>query len=391
MKINITKFTSATIALVPWIGNYRFLVSGFSLGELLIIIALFLNLIKGEKTSLGTYSKTYRILLLYYIYAILAVFIITLIGNDLNYELVLKRTIKMGLYFIAISLLLPGRINIDYFLKVYKLVVYFSCIAIIIQYLAYYIMGTYVVFKIPFLSFSSDSAEEFNYIDSRLFSFRPDSIFLEPSHFVYYVIGYIIVCLFLSRNTSPKILEAALVSVCVLMSKSSFGIFVLVVIWLYFLITQIIKKKISTSKKMKIIISVITIGFTVIILYLNSDLYESFSRLQNSSYTSGSGAWAKASIGDVFTNSLGGFQKLFGVGLGNYPTGVFSTTVNFVFYCTGYIGIIIMSYWALRSFVVSNHIGRVMILCTVMLFFVWYLIYAPIFILYNALIINNKK
>ena len=342
---------------------------------------------------LQSYNNSYRVLLLFYIYAISVIFILTIFGGSiLAYDLVLKRTIKMGLYFTSIGLLIPGRMNFDYFLKVYKLVVYFSCAAIIIQYLAYYFLGTYVVFKLPLLSFSSEAAEQFNYIESRLFSFRPDSIFLEPSHFVYFVIGYIIVCLFSSENSPPKIFEAALISMCVLMSKSSSALFFLAIIWLYFVIVLIIKFKISASKKVKIIISVITVSITVILIYLNTDLYESFYRMQfSSNYTTASSVWSKVSIGDIYTHSLEGFEKLFGVGLGNYPTGVFSTTVNFVWYCTGYIGTSIIIYWVIKSFINSNDRGRVMILSSIMLFFAWYLIYSPIFILYNVIIIYSKK
>ncbi|MDK0557892.1 hypothetical protein P6O24_02180 [Clostridium perfringens] len=393
MNINIKKFSSAIMALFPWLTCYKFIISGLTIGDILLILALGLNFIKDikrGKLDCTIYRRGWIILIIYYVFATSMVMIISIVGDVFSYSLVAKRTIKMGFYFISIAYLIPRYIDYKYFEKVYKYMVYIACSAIIIQYIGYYFLGTYIQFKIPFLSYSNDMVDQFDFIASRLLNFRPDSIFLEPSHFTYFIIGYIIICLV--KDNKPKILEAVIISICGLMSKSSAGIFFICTIWIYFLIKTIGNHGIKIRRKIKILTYSFILISVISGIYFSSDLKESLNRLKFSENSiAANDVWSKINIGDEYTEILDGIQQIVGAGLGNYDKGVFTTTINFVYYCTGLIGSLLIVLWIIISFIQSNDVGRLMLICTCMLFFAWYLIYAPLFILYNVIIINNTK
>lgn len=392
MKINIKYLISVMIVIAPWLSNYKFIVSGVSIGDILIIAAIgisFLFQIKSRSRINSYANKSFRILLFYLLYGIVVSIFVILIGNELSDDLIIKRILKMTLYFCAIFLVIKNSIDFMYFKKIYKKMVYISILAILAQYIGFYVLNIYFEFKLPFLSYSAEAAEQFNYALSRLSSFRPDSIFLEPSHFVYFVFPYVVLTLF--DEKTPNILEASLISLAILMSKSSAGLFFLIFIWGCFIAIKILRKNIGIRKKAKYL-SLATMSFLIIsIIFMNTNLYDSYRRVDLLSNNAAERVWSKVSFGDIYVHSLDGMQLLFGNGLGNYPVPVFVNTINFIVYCSGLLGFFIIAYWLFKTFINANDIGKVMIGCVLMLFSAWYLIYSPIFILYNAIIIHNPK
>lgn len=395
LSINIKNMITFFIVIFPWAGNYRFFFPGFSLGDLFLIIVLILYLYnwKGMVTfNNKKVNNSYKILALYILYALFISLISLLIGDIINYVNVIKRSIKMTFYYGMIIFIIPNAFRYDYFIKIYKKVVYISCIAIIIQYLGYYLGGIYINFKIPFLYYNNESLENFNFAASRLSSFRPDSIFLEPSHFVYYITGYIPLVLFNNKRNILNIIEGSLISLMLLMSRSSSAIFLLIVIWFFFIIQVLGNGDFSFAKKIKIISIIFIMLLILFYIFLNTDLFISAQRMMfNHNERLATNVWSKIYGGRSFVEALNPFQKLFGVGLGNYYKPIFTTSINFIIYSTGYIGLFIISIWTVKSYTNSNNIGKVIIIISVILSIEWYLIYAPIFVLYCTLIIYNKK
>lgn len=391
MNINVVKLTSIVIALLPWLGNYKFIVNGLTLGDFLLLLVFILNIVSTKRINLVNLRTPQKHLINFYIYAVIIVLLSLFFGNIFSYELVSNRTLKMGFYFIIMFFLIPGCTNFKYFLKAYKSIVYLSCFAITVQYIGNYVLGMYFEFKIPFLNYSSESAEQFDYSLSRLTSFRPDSLFLEPSHFVYYIIGYIIICLFWEKQKNPKIFEAAIITLFALMSVSSTGIFFLAVVWVYFVILLVIKKELSLQKKLMLVLIVSVLSVSVIYVFFSTDISNSLLRLSiDESSNSSSGAWNKITLGNEYFIKLDLIQKIFGIGLGNYPIGTFTTSNYFILYCTGIIGMGIIILWSVQNYLKGNHLGKVMILVTLMLFTSWYVIYSSFFVLFNMLIINDR-
>jgi hypothetical protein len=387
--------TTFVVVIFPWSSSYRFVFSGFTLGDFLLILVIFVNLYSFKGRFVYNNKKlnnSYRVLALYIIYALFITLISLMKGDFVNYVNVMKRSVKMILYFGAIIFIIPNSFNYDYFIKIYKRVVYISCVAIIIQYLGYYLGGVYIDFKIPFLSYSSIAAENFNLAGSRLMNFRPDSIFLEPSYFAYYVIGYLPIVLFNELGKVINILEGIFISLLLLMGKSSTAILLLIFIWSFYLIKLLEYKEISFSRKNKIFFILFFLLSFVGLILVNTDLFVSIQRM-SFSYNDAlaSSVWSKLSGGRIFVNQLSSSQKLFGVGLGNYFKPIFTTSINFIIYSTGYIGFLIMFIWVVNSYFKSNNVGKVMTVLSLLLFISWYLIYSTVFILYCSLIIYNKK
>lgn len=393
MNINIVKITSYIIVLLPWLSNYELIipVPGLSLGDALLVGVFLLNIFKENNLKLTNFKRPQSFLLLFYVYALIVVFFILLGNNFYDTSLVVRRTSKMGMYFIIIYSLIPNKTNFNYFYKAYKGIVYFASFAMIIQYVGYYLFGVYLNFKIPFLNYSGDFIEGLDYTAIRLSNFRPDSIFVEPAHFVFFMIGYVAICLFWEKLDKPKIIEASIVSLIILMSISSSSILLLTVVWGYFGILILMKKDFSITKKIGIILFVIILLLIVVYIYANSSLSNSFYRLFDvQSLEDSSNPWRKIFIGSEHLKDLDILEIIFGKGLGNYRTSVFTTSIYFILYSTGLIGSLIILLWLSSNFIMGNSLGKVMIILTVMVFSTWYLIYSAFFVFYNMLIVNDK-
>ena len=73
MNINIKKFSSAVLGFFPWLACYKFIISGLTIGDILLIFALGLNFIKDikrGKIDCSKYKRGWIILIIYYIFAI---------------------------------------------------------------------------------------------------------------------------------------------------------------------------------------------------------------------------------------------------------------------------------------------------------------------------------
>ncbi len=395
MKINIKKLTAFIIVILPWIGNYRFFLTGLTLGDVALIVAMLLAIYKTKgiyKTAKGGVNNSYKVLLVYLLYGIFVTLVSLVIGDYLNYGNVAKRSIKLVLYFGTIIFLLPNWLDYSRFSKIYKYFVYVSCFAIVMQYVGYYLGGVYLEFKLPFLSYSNEAVQDFDFVASRLSTFRPDSIFLEPSHFVYYIIGYIPMTLFKYTRNTKNIYEAIFISLAVVMAKSSAAIFFLIFIWSFYVVQLLKNRKISIwTKNRLLIVLLITLSFLVILI-TNTNLFEAVDRMMFSSNSGlATSVWSKLDGGDVYNEQLTVLQKITGVGFGNYPRPTFATSINFIIFSTGYIGLFIVCLWVIKSYIQSNNVGKSMIVLSLMLFSAWYLIYSPTFILYCTIIIFNSN
>lgn len=392
MKLNLKKITSATIALLPWLGNYSFLIDKLTLGDFILLMVFLINVFSNRRLFISNFKNPQKYLLIFYIYGFIIVCLSFLSNSIFVNSLVINRTIKLGFYIIIIFFMItPELTDFGYFTKYYRIIVYVSCAAILMQYLAFYLGGIYLEFKLPFLTYSSDFAEQFDYTASRLSSFRPDSIFLEPAHFVYYVIGYLPICLFKKYNGKPNIIEATLVTLCILMSVSSTGVFYLISIWCYFLFAFLLKSKISLYKKISTMFIVLIISYAIITIFINTELYTAIARLGRVNSVGAieySNAWDKLILGSEYLFELNDLERIFGIGFGNYRTGIFTTSIYFIIYSTGIIGGVFFLLWILNHYINSNNLGKSMIILTLLLFSSWYLVYSSFFVLFNILILN---
>ena len=299
---------------------------------------------------------------------------------------VIKRIIKLGLFVFTIELLIPRYLDKHILYKTISIVSIAASIILLIQYVAYYSLGFYWEAKIPFLIYANEAIESFDYQVFQATTFRPSSIFLEPAHFSVYIVLYIGLKLFELNNRKQDIYYAILASLCLVLSTSSTGLILVVFLWsFYFFYSGKRFQEHSPGIVFKITLFSLLIGLGLI--YINTpQLYYSYARISDFNNVAVLG---RIKGGEALLQNLTGFSRLIGVGFGNLSEYVYFNSVNYFLYCTGYIGLFLLFLLLLFGFMLSNILGKVIVILFVALCFSSPIAITINIILYGAIIYLN--
>lgn len=368
MRIN-GRFLAWTLALYPWLSNYGTFVEGMTVGDIFLIIDLICCLMNRRHNKLFLRSSSHiEIFALFIAYCLLSL-IIGAIFHEINPLMVVKRFLKFGLFVVSILLLVQDMYNKETFARAFTIVSRASCIAIILQYIAYYTVHYYIEFKIPLLHYSNDIVDSIDRAASQAYVFRPTSIFLEPAHFTYFISCYLVFLLFYPKRDSRlnRIIESIIVTTCMVMSVSSTAIVIVAVIWVYYALQLVINRKIEIYAKHRLIImlGITIVGIIGIRYYLNSpSLSYSLERMMYSKNANlASSVWGRVESGEDYFKQLDPISKVFGIGLGNMPsTSSYFSSIYYVLYCTGIIGAAIIVCWMIKTYISTNQMGRLILI-----------------------------
>ena len=161
--------------------------------------------------------------------------------------------IHIGLYYLVIAVVLPNIRNPQKFEKYIHSLIVFATLYLIMQVVVYYLFHYYISGTIKFFYYN-EALDRFqssmnNSIQSVI---RCRSIFFEPSH--YAVITSIAMALVLDpqRNDKKSRCLSILYSVGIILSLSSAGIILCLVLWIRYFFSLILQRKISKSTMLKI-------------------------------------------------------------------------------------------------------------------------------------------
>lgn len=130
--------------------------------------------------------------------------------------------------------------------RYYKIITYLACAFFIIQTISYYLLGWRPSALLPFLPVSYDYLSMGEFIQAQMYAPRSQSFFLEPSHFVQYILGYF--CLILGDNIQKGIFynkEMLAIIVILMITWSGTAILLLATLLLFYVI--FFKTKLSTK------------------------------------------------------------------------------------------------------------------------------------------------
>ncbi|MBR4147577.1 MAG: hypothetical protein IKU00_06800 [Bacteroidales bacterium] len=224
------KFCALALALAPLLQHYKGLVqnAGFTI---LLLITPVLLLHTYKKLHVGVVDRRSFIaiipLIIFYFY--------TIIIRDFNF-MRLGYVLLLSWIFICVS---NGSVNISYFFKYATKIAVLATVAIIIQYIAHYLVGRTIDFRPLSLLVSQDviwvrTAENYG---AAGFMYRPSGFFLEPSHFFLYSFPIICISLLSVKRNRNNIRTALFLSLGLLLTTSGMGIAVVLGLWmLYYLI-----------------------------------------------------------------------------------------------------------------------------------------------------------
>ena len=251
------KICALVMALAPLLQHYKGIVQNAGFTVLLLItpillIRTFNKLDTGEVNRKSFYAIIP--LLLFYLY--------TIIIRDFNF-MRLGYVLLLSWIFICVS---NGSINISLFFKYAIRIAQLATIAIIIQYIFYYLFGRTIDFRPLSLLTTQENiwvrtSSTFGEAD---FMFRPSGFFLEPSHFFLYSFPIITVLLLSVERDKQCIKTALFLSLGLLLSTSGMGIAVLTGLWmLYFLVY-----KKASDYSFNNVLNIISIRSVVVLLLL---------------------------------------------------------------------------------------------------------------------------
>lgn len=195
-------------------------------------------------------------------------------------------------------------------------------------------------------------------------TYRPPSIFLEPSGVTYYVIPFLCFCLFgenyeyyIGKNTN--FFDAIIITLGLIATTSGQGIAILGIVWLIWIFLKL------RSRSINGFISAIPIVVAGIIALTSSTIVQyTIDRIFTNS---GMSAIDARSTGYVSLSLLNEIQRIFGVGYGNYLETVYYTSLADILFCLGYVGLIINIVLFSKLYIKGCVFQRVLVIATCVL------------------------
>lgn len=374
--------------ILPWIQWFHIyaLFPGVTIGYAIIVLVDIYWLFAINKLKITTNKKT-KLLWLFFAYALITLPIAAHFADGIRTISIANRIIKVFFLLWLLSVSVGDVVDWNCYIDSLRIITFISCFVIAIQFFMYLFMGKYLNFKIPFLKYSNENTNTLVPLFQN--SSRLNSIFTEPSHFVFFAMQYLIISLFNNPDVNKKnIIHALLVSLSVILCISSTGIILLCIIWFLFLLS--IYRRGIISSKMILVSLLVIVAFAIgAYLVFNSELYLAIERL-GGSFSTKNTVWKRiyANMDRVF--SLKGVPLFFGNGMGNIDS-EFMNSFVYTILNVGIIGLIILLLWLIRDFFRTGIMGKVAIVVFVLLCEIDMVFYTPTLISYAVIWAHSER
>lgn len=355
-----TKFVSWILVLGPIMRVYASPIPGINFFELFsaaaVLIAFLNNPRRGVKSN--TMIKCFITCVVMTMFSTTIGFVS---GWAISFKDILIRACRWGYYCFLISFFIDN-INYDYAVKWYLRIAIIVSVLLFVQLIAYYAFNKVYYFKIPGLKLSGQTIDVERYMKNDKRVFRAFSVFLEPSHFSYYVLPALGLALF---GKKEEIRIALLLSAALIYSSSSSAIVLCAVVWMYyFLLKNNINNIFNFKTIMLIAVFVIIVIYGKNIPFLKYGIEKVFNNntVVKSARTSGH---------NEIIEMLSFLQKTIGVGLGNEDYFfrntflrriIYMNAIGYIITNVGYIGLTIIAVLMLGLFIRTDKYNRIFII-----------------------------
>ena len=354
----LKKITTFAVCLSPILFIYRAL-KFFMLGEIVLILCLFTNLIVSAKTD--KYLSRKQFVIFVFAFTILFLSSIGYLVNDNIGTEVLPRLIRL-LFCLFVAALIGG-----YFFdgnEAKKYIVLISIIATIVimfQKIYHEFTGNFIYFIFKDKIYSKTVYNAFYFQNVEIQSiYRPMSFFLEPSHFCQYVLFAVSIELFKNKISFTEVLVAMFLSVGIFISTSSTGVIICLILWAVWIFDKLkhcALNKLLNLKMFFIFIFIFAGGVLSFILVGDRLLFAVQRILPNGS--SSSSAWTgRLGTFSVFSENESIFNFLFGRGYGAVESELWYASIPYYFYGVGAFGIMAIVIFFVSLYCLSNDIQK---------------------------------
>lgn len=263
----LKKIFTILLIIFPILYMYQTQILTLTVSDVLLIIIIPFLLVDMARKKIKI--SIYKPLSIVVLYIILQTLIIMLLSNSSSADSIFFSICRLLLYYIVLTIFTKTYFDIEFGLKVYKKVAIFVCCFLFLQIIGENIFGVYIPGTIPGLPVS-EAMTKYNLQKSAGDSARLRSLFAEPAHFSTYVSLIFAIDLLKENKINKRIMVYTL---GLLLSGSSTGIFMVVIIYaIYF-----IKNMKSFSKRTIINVTVIIALIAIILpIYIQTESFEIF-------------------------------------------------------------------------------------------------------------------
>lgn len=242
--LNIKKLFTILVVLLPILDIYAFpLQASIGIGDFLFLLCfpIFLFGLKGKM------ERNPYIIYVIAFYCLSLFSILVLQYSSFSISKIILRMFR-DLFYVVIGIIFSSScLDKDYFKKLYEKLALINCLCIYIQSFFYYFMKKAFFLIIPNQILLGNTASNL-IIESRIEhagygNFMPSSVFLERGDFAWYILPYIVLCLF--DGNDKKYGRAIFATIALGLTTSASGLIGLVCVWGFCLIKFLLhwKKK----------------------------------------------------------------------------------------------------------------------------------------------------
>lgn len=384
--------------LIPFLCVFMYFMSpyrlaGHEMPEVLGLFAMILGIIVGYRLH---FEKSCIVFLLYmWIVPPIASVVCGIPGNYLYATI----PVALILSLLYLSILVPN-VNKKYVLKFYKVLVYIAIGFFLLQEFAHITTGFRPTLYMPFFEMYYEGSDVASFALSRAEMDRSSSFFLEPSHFVQYIIPYY--CIILSNFIIEKkgVREVLFMTFVIIWLRAGTGYVSLFVIGNFFLLKNGVMK---LYQKVAIVMVIVATFFVITLFFVNNEFIASilgrtseFS-MEVEAHGSQSG-FIRIWRGYFIYATMEVISQLLGVGIvgmeyvsnavyipgcryeGTYMNGIQALLVS-----GGLVGLLLFMNYIFRLYKKVNLAGQCILVAMITIFFMEHMLYTPKMFLYILL------
>lgn len=366
--MKIRNIFTLCLIIFPILMTYETPIKGIAYGDLILLLLypfLFYKII-SEKRKVK--DIVYFPLVILFLYLLVYYLLLAFIDAKLFSETSIK-FIHNLFYLFTLSFFVKSFYDIDIGYKVLKVVSIVATFFLFIQIMGVTIFHIYIPGTLPGVPVMRDELELFNEtVMGSNMVIRPRSIFNEPAEYATYTSLFLAVELFLSKKEHKSIRNywcEIIVTIGLVVSKSSTGIVCAFFLWCVYLMIRI--KKNHSKKELKKMMVLLVLGVICIVIFFKSSAFEYFI---NKTYSMNN-EWGYGVLGR-FEN----YDKVFSLKDLTVSQIIFGNAmINTIYYIPGipriflYFGIIgVLIYSLIYLYIVVNSDSEQKVILLLMLF-----------------------
>ena len=334
---------------------YATLIPAINMAEMILIVFWGIYAIKCVHRELTVSGKDANIFIIDFVGYMICSHLLTGIRCGIDVE-ALIRAFRFSFYYVSAVVLGTKWIDWGLLKKTLKIVSFIAVAFLVLQYIWFYGFGIVLRGTIPGIPLYLSDYDALNYDMLYAVFFRPTSFFWEPAHFSQYVFTSLAICLMVDR----KIMLAGALTVALVLSTSAQGIIIGGLLWVFWFCASCINR--NPHKKQVIAF----ILFTAIISLAAFKLVntEVFARSINRVLQTGEQGATHARLGvysELFAH-MDWLSSIFGKGFGRIIEGEWMPGLAYVFYGSGFIGVVMITGYLHRAWRRGIKFNRSMIM-----------------------------